>query len=204
MVPSASRSGPPPLPESEGYVTRNHALASTTTWSLCAGALIVAAVDRPVRRVALSKVVSVRLEFAPTRPERNRFRCRLALQGGEVLEFYNRTYRGVYDFADTSGAYVALVRELHTQLAQHAPNCRFLGGVGQGGYVLNMAILVVLALVLVGALGFFLTVGLVWVALIKLLLIAFYTPAAIRWAKRNRPQTYLPGDIPASVLPELN
>ena len=165
--------------------------------------MIIETADRPVRRIGLSKVVSLRLEFAPTRPEPNRFRCRLTLRGGEVLEFFNRTYRGVYDFADTSAAYVAFVEALHLELVRHAPDCIFCAGASAGNYALNMGILVFVALVVMGALIFFVSIGMVWIALIKVMLITFYTPTAIRWAKRNKPGHYAPHAIPSVVLPKV-
>ena len=200
-LPPPLPSGPPALPVEARYITRNHAFAETATWSLRAGALVIEEVNQPVRRIDLKKVKSLRLEFAPTRPEPNRFRCRITVSGGKVWDFFNRTYRGVYDFADTSAAYVEFLRALHGQLARHAPGCQFMAGASAGSYALNMGILIFVALVVVGALAFFLTVGLVWIAVIKVALMAFYTPVAIRWAKRNRPRSYAASDIPANVLP---
>ena len=203
-VPTILSSEPPPLPAGERYVTRNHAFASTTTWSLCAGALIIEEVNRPVRRIELSKIVSLRLEFAPTRPEPNRFRCRLTQRGGKVLEFFNRTYRGVYDFADTSAAYVAFVQALHGQLVRYSPDCQFLAGSTRFSYALNLGILLLVALVVVGAVIFFISAGVVWVALIKVILIGFYTPMAIRWVTRSRPRHHTATTIPPDVLPKVS
>jgi hypothetical protein len=197
-------SGPPALPVVGRYATRNHAFASATTWSLVGGALIIENAKQPVGRIPRAKVVSRRLEFAPTRPEPNRFRCRLTLRGGEVLEWFNRTYRGVYDFADTSAEYVACVQAVHGELGRWGPDCRFVAGASVGSYAVNLIILAVLAVGLLVALVFFLSVGLVWVALVKIVLIAFYTPTAIRWAKRNRPQGYDADAIPAAVMPNFS
>jgi len=191
----------PPVLELSHYETRNHAFAPATVWVLDGAFLRIKDDKGPPRTIALNTVVEVRLEYAPTRPEPNRYRCRLVLWGGVAVEFFNRTYRGVMDFADTSVEYGTFVRALLAALARHNPTCRFLAGASEGTYVLNVAILVLLAVVLVGALVFFLTVGLLWVALLKVLLIVYYLPTALKWAKRNRPRGFLSDAIPPNLLP---
>jgi hypothetical protein len=137
----------------------------------------------------------------PNRAEQNRYRCRLLLGSGSSLEFYNRRCNGVLDFTDTSAAYAAFVRALHAALAQHAPGCRFMAGRSPLLFCLNCVILAFVALVVVGALVFFLLAGLVWVALLKVAIILVATPSAIAWVKRNRPLAYPPAAIPPQVLP---
>jgi hypothetical protein len=155
----------------------------------------------PLRTVPLSDVRELRLEFMPNRAEQNRYRCRLLLASRSSLEFYNRSCNGVLDFTDTSAAYAAFVRALHAALAQHAPGCRFMAGRSPLLFCLNCVILAFVALVVVGALVFFLLAGLVWVALLKVAIILVATPSAIAWVKRNRPLAYPPAAIPPQVLP---
>ncbi len=100
----------------------------------------------------------MRLDFDPTRMERDRFRCRLELASGETLAFFNRTYRGIADFQDTSAEYTAFVRQLHEALARHHPGCRFTAGVSGVCYALNLAALILAGVVLLGALIFFVLV----------------------------------------------
>ncbi len=205
---------PPPLPEScldssrdagatspLNYTTRNHALAPVTTWTLAGAVLRIQEKDAALRTVPLSEVRELRLEFTPNRAEQNRYRCRLLLASDISLEFYNRRCNGVLDFTDTSAAYAAFVRALHAALAAHAPGCRFMAGRSPLLFWVNCAILVCVALVVVGALIFFLLAGLLWVALLKVVIILVATPTAIAWVKRNRPLTYPPAAIPPQVLP---
>lgn len=183
------------------YVTRNNAFVPAVEWTLDGGSLRRSDGKGPPQVYALKDVREVRLAFAPTRPERNRYRCRVLLPGGQAIEFFNRTYRGVMDFADTSAEYAAFVQALHVALARHNPACRFTAGASQGAFVVNAVVLVLLAVVMIGALIFFLVVGLLWVALLKVLLIAFYLPTAWAWVKRNRPRVYGPETIPPDILP---
>lgn len=183
------------------YATRNHAFLPAQTWVLDEANIRIEDDKGPPRVVPLAAMVEVRLAFAPTRPERERYRCQLVLRNAEVLEFFNRTYRGVYDFADTSAEYSEFVRALHAALGQHAPGCRFLAGSSGAGYAFNLLVLGFVVLVVAGAFVYFVVVGLVWIALIKVLLVLFYTPTAIRWAQRNKPRTYPPDAIPSDMLP---
>lgn len=183
------------------YATRNHALVPATTWVLD-GAVLRQEDDKgPPQVYALKDAREVRLEFAPTRPEPDRFRCRVVFAGGRVAEFFNRTYRGVYDFADTSAAYVAFVHALLAALREHAPACRFVSGAGATNYALSVAGFVVAAAVLGFVMFFVLASGLWWLVLLKAAIMLFYFPAAWRWLRRNREREFDPVAPPTEVLP---
>lgn len=183
------------------YRTRNDAFSPAQTFELKPQGVVLGSTGKTTFEIPFQDIARVELAFAPTRPERNRYRCGLTLRGGETIEFFNRTFRGIHDFQDTSAEYVAFVRALHEAVAAHHPACRFAAGVSGGRYALNMAALGFAALVLAVALVCFLLIGLVWVAAVKLLLIAFFTPASLRWLKRNKPRTYDPRAIPSELLP---
>jgi len=193
----------PPPPPRMRYATRNHALVPAMIWTLDGAALLLDDGKGPPRMVPLDRVRALRLDFAPTRPERNRFRCRLTLMGGEILTFFNRTYAGFSDFRDTSAEYVAFVQGLVAALRQHAPGCRFRAGAGGPVYVLN-----VLATVFVfccfGAIAWFLfLINLTWLLAVKILILIFYVPVLIYWVVRNRPRTFPPAAIPTDLLPAV-
>ncbi len=192
---------PPHLDAEVHYATRNNALTPEVVWKLRGDRLLREDGKGPPRAVSLEEVKAVQLEFAPTRPEPNRYRCRVTLNNATRLEFLNRTYRGVYDFADTSASYLEFVLALHTGLARHSPGCQFVAGASTASYAVNIAVLVLVVAVVLGALGFFLMAGMLWVVLIKVLLIVFYLPSAIRWVRRNKPQQYRPESIPEDMLP---
>lgn len=193
----------PPLLDTEvSYATRSNAFTPAVVWTLRGDRLRCEGGKGPPRETLLRDVRAVQLEYAPTRPERNRYRCRITLSNAARLEFFNRTYRGIYDFEDTSEAYAKFVTALHAELALHARDCRFQAGSSAGSYWGNFALLVAICAVVLGALLFFLSAGMLWVAAIKVMLIVFYLPTAIRWLRRSKPQFYIPGSIPATVLPE--
>jgi hypothetical protein len=202
-IPPPLRPEPPLLPLARvvSYATRNDALSLARVWQLDGAVLRINDVKGGEQVVRLSEVKDVRLEFAPTRPELNRFRCQLTLRNGERLEFFNRTYAGLYDFRDTSAEYVGFVQALMGALVRQAAGCRFLAGASGANYLLSVAATVGLILCF-GLISFFLLAsGLTWLIAVKLLILAFYLPTLVRWLKRNRPQSFAPAAIPGALLP---
>jgi hypothetical protein len=183
------------------YATRNHALVPATTWALDGTTLHLDDGKGPPRVIPLGAVRTLRLDFAPTRPERNRFRCRLELHGGETLTFFNRTFVGFADFHDTSEDYVAFVQALVSALRQNAPACRFRAGAGGAVYVLNV-LMTVFIFCCFGAIAWFLfLINLTWLIVVKILILIFYVPVLIHWVVRNRPRDFSPATIPTDLLP---
>jgi hypothetical protein len=183
------------------YATRNHAFVPATTWVLGEGVLQLEDDKGPPRVLALADVAQVRLEFAPSRPEPTRYRCRLTLRQGTTLDFFNRTYRGVYDFADTSTEYVTFVQALHAALVKHAPGCRFIAGATGASYALSLMATGFLVILMIIAALFLYFNGLAWLILLKVSLIAIFAPNLFRWLARNKPRVYASAAIPAEVLP---
>jgi hypothetical protein len=183
------------------YLTRNNLFTPAQTWVLDGATLEIGDGRGPPRFVPLADVAAVRLEFAPTRPEPNRFRCRLTLRSGEGLEFFNRSCRGVYDIADTSAAYVGFVLALHAALAVHAPGCEFAAGATGAAYALNWAATIFVGLIVFFAALFLIFNGLAWLILLKIALLAIFAPNVFRWLARNRPRTYKPTSLPPELLP---
>jgi hypothetical protein len=183
------------------YATRNDAFSPPTTWTID-GAHLRLADDQPAPRVvALADAVELRLEFAPTRMEPDRFRCALRVRGAGHFVCFNRTYAGLGDFRDTSAEYAAFVRALHAAIARHAPACRFAAGATPARYTASVAATAFVALVAGVAALFLVFNGLAWLILLKLALMAIFLPNVLRWLARNRPRAYAPGAIPREVLP---
>ncbi len=190
------------IPAPPVYATRNDAFSPAVVWRLEGGNLWIESGTAPLRVVNLSAVREVRLEFAPTRPERNRYRCQLRLRNGATETIFNRTYRGVMDFLDTSEAYRTFVPGVLSAVAKHAPACRFLAGATPANYALGVAGFIFTSAVLALILGILVIAGLWWWAVVKVGLIAFYLPTAWRWLRRNRELRFDPDKPPMEVLPE--
>jgi hypothetical protein len=185
------------------YETRNHAFTSKQSLALESTVLWVETAGMPPSAIPLEGIATVTLSFAPTRSEPERYRCRLALRRGGTVEFFNRTYEGIGQFRGTSTDYVRFVRGLVASIAATHSACTFRAGSSSAGYAVNVAATAFLALVLVGAALFLIFHGLALVVLLKAALLAIFAPNVIRWLARNRPRAFVPGAIPAAVLPPV-
>lgn len=185
------------------YHTRNDALSPEKTFVLSESALEDWVADGQPQIYPLAEIVKVRLAYEPSRPEPNRYSCTVWMQNGQNLKFYNRRYAGIYDFRDTSSAYVAFVDALHLALARHAPACQYVSGSGNASYIANLACIAFIVLVLLGVAVFALLNGLAWLVIVKLVFIVFYLPTLVRWVKNNRPANYSPRELPPCCLPKV-
>jgi hypothetical protein len=184
------------------YATRNNAFTPETRWILNGANLWQEAEGSTPRLLPLVQLAGLRLDYAPTRMEPHRYRCRLLSARGETKgEFFNRRYAGVAEFKDTSSDYAAFVSNLLAACVDHAPHCRVQQGGSMAGYVFNVLAYLVGVIAVLLVLGFALTVGLWWLVLVKAALIVFYLPRGWRWLQRNRPRTYALGEVPERVLP---
>ena len=182
------------------YETRNDAFSPACTWILQGPWLRREVSGQPPVVMQLSDLRSIRLEFAPTRPERNRYLCKLTLQAGASYTFFNRTYRGVYDFPETNQEYVAFLTALHAALQRYHAQIQCLAGPGSLSFWLQAA-WVGIAFV---ALAWILLLTGMWQGVVlQLFFIAFYTPTLLRWFKRNRHSTYRLHAPPGDLLPEV-
>ncbi len=191
---------PPPL--QADHVCRISVLEPERAWSL-RGDMLAAAVEGSREwSIPLSSITCIRLVFAPTRVQRNRWRCLLYTTAGKVATIQNEHYKGIMNFEDRSLSYRGLVTALVRRTAAVNPACRFASGNPPAGYWSNvifltgmLALLVWLLWIMSGSIG-----GLV---VIKLLILLFYIPTAALWIIRNRPGRFTPDAIPESLLPAV-
>ena len=182
------------------YTFTPHALASSHALGVVeSGVALIAAGTATI--IPFERVAAVQLWFDPTRFDAERYRCRISARNGEEILFQSSTCTGLGSFTAQSDDYRAVVLDLHARLAVHGGEVRYMAGVGGLRYAANVGcvglVLLVLGVVL-------LTVGFSLLgpfAFIQLLVMAWLTPRAVRWVRRNRPVAYLPTAIPAQVLP---
>lgn len=193
-------SKPPPL--QPDHICRVSVLEPEKRWSLRDDTLWMESGGRPPVAIPLASLRNVRLMFAPTRFQRNRFQCHLYNANGCCAEIQNEHYKGVMDFEDRSGSYRGLVEALVKRTAAVNPSCRFSTGTSWTSWILQTGFLafmfIVLAFVLyaMGSAASSLVV-------VKLLLIAFYVPTAAAWIIKNKPRVFSPDQAPAKLLPEV-
>jgi hypothetical protein len=184
------------------YTQRPHAFSPERTYALGPEDLTWKD-DKSEGRLAYADFTEVRLAYAPTRVQKNRFLLTLVGKQGKPLQISNASYRSLADFEDRSLGYSRFVVALHRAVAVANPGVRFVSGNTRGQYTLNGLMAAFAVAVMVAGLVFFIAFGLVWVALIKMGLMAYYLPSLLRYLGRNRPCNYDPANIPPEMLPAM-
>ncbi|MEP1207856.1 MAG: hypothetical protein ABJM29_00035 [Rhizobiaceae bacterium] len=149
----------------------------------------------------LSDITQVNLRYDPTRFCRNRFRMMLQNTAGNGLTVSNVSFKGFADFDDQSDTYRQFVSTLHAALLAQGAQTRFLGGLSRTSYWLHWILTGVAAIAVVMASLAFFALGLSWLILIKVALIAFYFPTLLAFMRRSRPTNYAADAIPERLLP---
>lgn len=147
-----------------------------------------------------SEIVSIRLNFTPTRFDFARYRCIVTRFNGWQETIASTSYAGIGSFEDRAQQYARFVRSLVAEAAKANPKIRFEAGESRfkywGSIALLMGAFLLLALVIF-SIGFNTT----WLIIAKLLVIAFLLPVCIKWIARNRPHGFAADAIPAEILP---
>ncbi|MBM3526968.1 MAG: hypothetical protein FJX62_02660 [Alphaproteobacteria bacterium] len=198
-VPTPQHAGRPGAPAVYSY--RRHAFGNESGWTLGPAALVRAEAGAPARQIAYADVEELRLSFDPTRFDRNRYRCDVRAKNGARLTILSTSYISVGNFEDRGGRYAPFVRGLVARVAQASPHCRFRSGKTPVAYWLQHIVLLAALILLASALA---VVGglppMVAIA-VKLAVIAFYIPLALRYARRNFPRGFTADRIPPEMLP---
>ncbi len=164
--------------------------------------LLIAREDgKPDSKWKLNDIKQVNLRYDPTRFCRNRFKMLLQNSSGKGLTVSNISFKGFADFDDQSDTFRRFVGALHEALLAEGAETRFLGGMSKLSYVLHWVLtgFAAIAAILAG-LAFF-ALGLSWLILIKVGLIAFYFPTLLAFMRRGKRSSYEADAIPDRLLP---
>jgi len=159
--------------------------------------------DKPEVSLPYADIKSVEAQFAPSRVQANRYLLRLHSKHHGKVDITNTTYKGIGDFEELNETYVPFVRELHRKIAKVNPAAQFKQGSSWAGYIFSIFVTIALVLVIIGAGMFFLAVGMLWIAAIKLVILLFFFPRLMCYVKRNKPGNYDSCNLPVKILPEL-
>jgi Flp pilus assembly protein TadB len=120
---------------------------------------------------------------------------------GRSLTIHSMSFQGFADFVEQGADYTRFVRQMHSRLA--AANPQATGVTGSSAVTFwgllgcNVVIFAVLLLILLA-----LVVSLSPLALVKLVIIAFYLPVLVLWFLKNKPASYPIAEPPAALLPK--
>jgi hypothetical protein len=183
------------------HVTRANALEAERTWRVTGTALHW--VDaHGAQQMDFSDMASIRLMHAPSRANRAQYLCQITTTRGRSQVIPSTHYAGILDFEDRADSYLIAVTALLNGVASANPNCAVYGGTSWGRYLGNIAavavsvVFLVIVLLLTG-------VPLLGVAVAKLVLIAMFLPAMLRWFAVNRPKRIDVGKDLAAAAPYL-
>lgn len=190
---------PPPLQIE--HRARVSALEPERLWRLLGDTLWMTADGEADLAIPLSGIHEVRLAYEPTRFQSNRFRCYIEGTSGRRATLQNEHFAGFASFDDRTDTYLDLVRALIPRTARANPSCAFKTGTSPLNWWMQAAFLAVCSAILALALVFlYAVIG--WLVIVKLILLAFLVPMAVRWFRKNRPGTFTPDAIPSGLLPK--
>lgn len=189
------------MPDTVSYAVRRSALEQERVWSVGAGGFSWSAPDK-AGHFDFNEIATIRLRWTGSRFDHARYACDVIRFNGWTETVVSTHYDGPARFSDRAASYRSFIDALVRRTAEANPACRFLAGSSVAGYALNLVAAAAGLLLLVVVL---LAIGLPITLLIavKLALLAFLVPLALRWLKQNRPRSFLPHAIPADVLPAL-
>lgn len=168
------------------YSQRRRVGAGVRRWKLVAG-LLEWTGDGPPGRISLAQVNRLRIAYEPTRISSGRFVIWLRSPTGSV-RLDNLDWAGVGQCREQDEAFMGFTQEMLYRIQSENPAAECRLGKPAGTYVLSLLFTVFLLVILFGAGLFFLFIGVIWLALLKVLILLVYLPRLIRYLKRNRPR----------------
>jgi len=153
-------------------------------------------------RFPYREIAEIRLLFDPTRFDAQRHRCDITPRSGTRVSLWSTHYVSVGEFEDRGASYRPFVRALVAHAAAASPACRFRAGKKPLVYWAEQIFLAAMAALLVFVLALVGGSGLSDLVLLKLAIVAAMIPLALRYARKNRPRSFAPGQIPPDLLPE--
>lgn len=187
------------------YTHRYHGLRKSRSYRLGDNALIWENEgEYGEMRLPYADIAEVRLAYRPSRVQRNRYLAHLTPRtGGKRIDISNSSFEGYGSFTEHNEAYARFITALHERLAEAGTQTRYSKGSTTLGYIGNLVLTAWIICMVILAAVLLVAWGLVWIAVIKLALIAFYTPTLFRFIARARPQSYDPRSIPDGALPTV-
>ena len=183
------------------YETRNNLLFTPWRWEITEEGINLTQLSG-VQSIKWDNIREIRLQYAPTRFIADRYTCAVNLHSGGTVWFSSHYYLSFNNFRNDGLAYAQFVKKLIETVAQKSPTCSFRSGAGTLSYLLNLAVMIFTGgmLVVIGML--LMALGLTWMVGVKLLVIFFLIPRALRWLRHNHGQSFTASSIPMGMLPQ--
>lgn len=146
-------------------------------------------------------IASIRLSYRPVSMQSRRFRADIERAGGERIVIFSTTWQTVSLMTPQDQDYGAFITGLHRRMRAAGSKASLIGGIGTVSYATAVAILVLLAIAMIGLLVRALATSEFTGALFLVGIAIWFAWTIGGFIKRNRPRRYSFDALPATLLP---
>ena len=146
-------------------------------------------------------IASIRLSYRPVSMQSRRFRADIERAGGERIAILSTTWQTVSLMTPQDQGYRTFITELHRRMSEAGSKASLIGGIGTVTYALAVAMLVLLAIAMIGLLVRALATAEFTGALFLVGIAIWFAWTVGGFIKRNRPRRYSFDSLPKKLLP---
>lgn len=146
-------------------------------------------------------IASIRLSYRPMSMQSRRFRADIAKTGGGRIAILSTSWQTVSLMTPQDQGYRAFITELHRRMQAAGSMASLTGGIGMASYAVAVAMLVLLAIAMVGLLLRALATSEFTGALFLIGMAIWFAWTIGSFIKRNRPRKYSFDALPEKLLP---
>lgn len=146
-------------------------------------------------------IASIRLSYRPMSMQSRRFRADIAKAGGGRIAILSTSWQTVSLMTPQDQGYRAFITELHRRMQAAGSTASLTGGIGIASYATAVAMLVLLAIAMIGLLVRALATSEFTGALFLIGISIWFAWTIGGFIKRNRPRKYSFDALPEKLLP---
>jgi hypothetical protein len=146
-------------------------------------------------------IASIRLSYRPMSMQSRRFRADIERAGEGRIAILSTTWQTVSLMTPQDQDYRAFVTELHRRMKAAGSKASLMGGIGTATYTVAVAMLVLLAIAMVGLFVRALATSELTGALFLVGMAVWFAWTIGGFIKRNRPRGYSFDALPGTLLP---
>jgi hypothetical protein len=148
-----------------------------------------------------AEISSIRLSYRPMSMQSRRFRADIAKAGGGRIAILSTSWQTVSLMTPQDQDFRAFITELHRRMQAAGSTASLTGGIGMASYATAVAMLVLLAIAMIGLLVRALATSEFTGALFLIGISIWFAWTIGGFIKRNRPRTYSFDALPEKLLP---
>ena len=146
-------------------------------------------------------IASIRLSYRPMSMQSRRFRADIERVGGERIAILSTTWQTVALMTPQDQDYRAFLIELHRRMKAAGSKASLIGGIGTVTYAMAVAVVVLLAIAMIGLLVRALATSEFTGALFLVGISVWFAWTIGGFIRRNRPRRYSFDALPETLLP---